>query len=75
MNVYDYEVKNYTKRQVQPMFPWDETVDMFCVSVSEADSENGSPKQGDMIAFNPNNMVDKWLVAEKFYKDNYQEVM
>ena len=35
----------------------------FKVSISEADLNNGSPKIGDMIARNPKNHNDKWLVA------------
>jgi len=37
------------------------------------DKRKGSPKQGDMIAFNPSNPGDQWLVAEQFFKDNYEE--
>ena len=43
------------------------------VSISEADRENGSPKVGDMIATNVNNPEDMWLVAAKFFEDNYEE--
>lgn len=67
-------IKNYRKKQVQPMFPWYEGCNMTGVSVSDADKANGSPKLGDMIAINPNNLKDKWLVAEKFFNDNYEEV-
>lgn len=44
------------------------------VSVSIADINNGSPKLGDMIARNPKNHEDKWLVAEKYFKDNFEEI-
>jgi hypothetical protein len=36
------------------------------------DKENGSPKNGDMIAVNRNDETDKWLVAEKFFNENYE---
>lgn len=42
------------------------------ISVSDADKENGSPKVGDMIARNPKNHNDKWLVAKKYFKDNLE---
>ena len=42
------------------------------ISVSAADLENGSPKLGDMIARNPKNHKDQWLVSEKYYKDNFE---
>ena len=42
----------------------------FKVSISEVDKQNGSPKIGDMIARNPKNHNDKWLVAEQYSKAN-----
>lgn len=44
----------------------------FKVSVSDVDKANGSPKLGDMIARNPKNHNDQWLVAEKYFKDNFE---
>lgn len=66
-------MKEYIKKNGQPMFPWELDTDMTGVSISDADKNNGSPKQGDMIAFNPINPADKWLVAKKFFEDNYIE--
>lgn len=43
-----------------------------CVSISEADRLNGSPKEGDMIARNPNNPSDQWLVAKRYFEDNLE---
>lgn len=43
------------------------------VSISDADLLNGSPKIGDMIARNPKNHLDQWLVAEKYFNDNFEE--
>lgn len=45
---------------------------MSGVSVSQPDSENGSPKVGDMIARNPKNHADKWLVAAVYFADNFE---
>lgn len=42
------------------------------VSVSAEDLKNGSPKIGDMIARNPKNHSDEWLVAELYFKDNFE---
>lgn len=64
----------YRKKLLQEMYPWTPEVDMTGVSISEADRNNGSPKTGDMIAVNPNLNGDRWLVAEKFFNDNYEEV-
>ena len=46
----------------------------FKVSISEVDKQNGSPKIGDMIARNPKNHSDQWLVAEQYFKDNFEQV-
>ena len=64
----------YRKKQLQELTPWVEGLPIDIVSISEADRKNGSPKKGDMIAFNPNDGADMWLVAEKFFKDNYEWV-
>ena len=43
------------------------------VSISKADLDNGSPKLGDMIARNPNNHVDQWLIAKVYFEDNFEK--
>ncbi len=45
----------------------------FNISISQADIDLGSPKAGDMIARNPKNHADKWLVAKQYFKDNFEE--
>lgn len=42
------------------------------VSVSNADIMNGSPHIYDMIARNPSNHNDKWLVAADYFKSNFK---
>lgn len=42
------------------------------ISVSAEDEKAGSPKLGDMIARNPKNHEDQWLVAEQYFKDNFE---
>jgi hypothetical protein len=44
------------------------------VSISDIDLEKGSPKIGDMIARNPKEHNDQWLVAEQYFKDNFEIV-
>lgn len=46
----------------------------FKVSISEVDKLNGSPKIGDMIARNPLNHNDKWLVAKQYFEDNFENI-
>lgn len=42
------------------------------VSISMADLEAGSPKDGDMIARNPANHDDQWLVAADYFTANFE---
>jgi hypothetical protein len=44
------------------------------ISVSDADLKNGSPKLGDMIARNPDNHKDQWLIAEDYFKTNFEQI-
>ena len=41
------------------------------ISISEADRENGSPKAGDMVARNPKDHTDMWLVAKAYFEENF----
>jgi len=57
-------------REVTPDEIW--TAMDESISVSEADEKAGSPKAGDMIARNPKNHEDQWLVAAKYHEDNFE---
>ena len=45
------------------------------ISVSDADIKNGSPRDGDMIARNPANNGDQWLVAGEYFMANFRELL
>jgi hypothetical protein len=62
----------YRRTQIAEMEPWAEGYDMAGVSVSESDKAAGSPKAGDMIARNPKNQADKWLVTAQYFADNFE---
>ena len=44
------------------------------ISISQKDISDGSPKLGDMIARNPKNHNDQWLIAAQYFKDNFEEI-
>jgi hypothetical protein len=44
------------------------------VSISAADRDAGSPKLGDMIARNPKNHDDQWLIAKDYFDENFEEI-
>jgi hypothetical protein len=64
-------LEEFVKNTIQPMTPWTEDLVMEHVSISDEDKKNGSPKKGDMIAVNPNNFRDQWLISKEFFEENY----
>lgn len=66
------ELKNYRKKNVQPMRPYIEGEDLTGVSVSPEDKKLDS-LVGGMIAVSASNPDDKWYVAKVFFDENYIE--
>ena len=67
------EYKQYRRKQIAELAEWHPAFAMAGVSVSEEDKKAGSPKAGDMIARNPKNHADRWLVAAAYFRDNFEE--
>ena len=66
------EYKQYRRTQIAEMVEWATDMDLFGVSISDVDKAAGSPKLGDMIARNPANHTDKWLVAKAYFEANFE---
>lgn len=64
----------HRRKQIAELRPWNEGDDMSRISISAADKEAGSPRAGDMIARNPKNHDDEWLVAAQYFADNFEPV-
>ena len=69
--------KQYRRKQIAELRPYDPSNrDAFGlpdgVSMSAEDVKSGSPKLGDMIARNPKNHDDQWLVAAAYFADNFE---
>lgn len=62
----------YKRKGLSEMRTYIENEDVSHISISEQDRQNGSPKLGDMIARNPKNHADQWLVAKKYFEDNLE---
>ncbi len=64
----------YRRKQIAELRPYQlgESVDK--ISISAPDKEAGSPKLGDMIARNPKNHEDQWLMAAQYFSDNFEPV-
>jgi len=69
------EFKQYRRKSISEMRPYveGETLDSN-VSISEADLKAGSPKLGDMIARNPKDHSDQWLVAKEYFEENLEPI-
>jgi hypothetical protein len=70
------EFKKFRRKQIAELRPFisGEIIDIREISISSEDLSKGSPKVGDMIARNPINHNDQWLVAEQYFKDNFEEL-
>lgn len=67
------EMQYYRKKGTTPMRAYVEGESLDpCVSVGSDDKANGSPKVGDMIAMDPNNAADQWLVSKAYFEANYE---
>jgi len=71
------EFKKYRRKSISELRPVtkEDSLESLLtkkVSISKEDIENNkSPKVGDMIARNPENYSDQWLVEEKYFKENF----
>ena len=64
--------KQYRRKQIAELRPWQPGEAMHLISISMPDRDAGSPKAGDMIARNPKNHDDQWLVAAQYFHDNFE---
>lgn len=65
----EYRKKVIATTEMRPYVPGE---DLTGISVSIADDP---PEEGDMIARNPKNSADMWLVGKEYFNDNYEEVV
>lgn len=66
--------KQYRRKGLSELRPYIEGENIDHVSIADVDIKNGSPKSGDMIARNPNNHLDQWLVEQQYFMDNLEPV-
>jgi len=64
--------REYRRKGFSEMRPYVDGEVLTDVSVSAEDVAAGSPKHGDMIARNPKNHADQWLVAKQYFEDNLE---
>lgn len=66
--------KLYRRKQIAELRPYLAGESMAGISITAVDKMAGSPKEGDMIARNPKNPQDQWLVAAQYFQDNFEPV-
>jgi hypothetical protein len=64
----------YRRKQITELRPYEPGEAIDAISISGADKEAGAPKPGDMIARNPKNHADQWLVASQYFSDNFEPI-
>ena len=70
----EHRYSQYRRKTVSEMRPYIIGEDMTGISISPEDRKNGSPMEGDMIARNPLNHKDQWLVAKKYFEENFVQL-
>jgi hypothetical protein len=67
------EFKPYRRKPITELRPYvaGETLNER-VSISATDRDAGSPKEGDMIARNPDDHDDQWLVSKEYFEANVE---
>lgn len=69
----DEKFKQYRRKQIAELREYEPGEALpERVSISASDKEAGSPKAGDMIARNPVNHDDQWLVAAAYFAANFE---
>jgi len=61
----------YISSDVVEMVPWEKGMNIDELSILQEDLEALSPKKGDMIARDPNNPDDMWLVPKYYFEANF----
>ncbi len=66
------EFTQYLRKQIAELRPYKAGECMDGISISDVDRKAGSPKPGDMIARNPKDHADQWLVARSYFEANFE---
>jgi hypothetical protein len=66
------EFKLYRRKNLAEIRPYVDGEALTGVAISAVDKMAGSPKVGDMIARNPKDYGDKWLLAKQYFDDNFE---
>ena len=66
--------KKYERKSIPAeMRPYKLGEDLTDVSVGADDREKGSPQEGDMVARDPDNHADQWLVNKRYFVAKFEQ--
>ena len=71
-NEEDDMPKLYRKKGTIEAERWQPGIDMEGVNISHADKDAGHPKDGDMVARDPENEKDRWLISADYFRRHYE---
>lgn len=66
--------RSYRRRQSAELRPYVAGESLDGISLTDVNRQEGSPKAGDMIARNPKDPRDQWLVSAAYFAENYDPV-
>lgn len=69
------EFAKYRRKEIAELRPYEPGESVGNVSINPEDARAGSPKAGDMIARNPKNHKDQWLVAAAYFAENFEPMI
>jgi hypothetical protein len=69
---YEDQFVNYSRITIVEMRPYVIGEDMTNVYVDAALAEHGHPKEGDMIARNPRDRGEQWLMTKENFSANFE---
>jgi hypothetical protein len=64
----------FRRKQIAELRPYVVGEDISGFSLTQEDAKAGSPKPGDMIARNPKNHADQWIVSAAYFADNFEPI-
>ncbi len=64
--------RQYRRKRIFELSMWEQDSPLEGVSVSAEAVAVGSPKSGDMIARDPSNHADMWLITAEDFVSNYE---
>ena len=69
-----HDWQQYRRTTILDMRPYVPGEDVGNIEINPVDRAAGSPKQGDMIARNPNDETKGWLVSGHYFEANFKRV-